>query len=231
MRLSTCFLLSVLYCMSASAQQDVKYSGAMSNVMKKGELHGTISIDTIKDRLHLYGLGPVEYLTGELIIVDGHPYQAKVMPNNEMQVSENYVVKAPFFVYTHVAEWKEHPLPDSITNISLLEAYLDKISQPAKRPFAFKLAGKVATATIHIVNLPPGTKVKKPADAHKGRKYYELQDANADIVGFFSTEHQTVFTHHDSYTHMHLVTADRTKMGHLDKLKMNPGTMKLYLPF
>jgi acetolactate decarboxylase len=37
-----------------------------------------------------------------------------------------------------------------------------------------------------------------------------------EIIGFFSTEHKGVFTHHDSFLHMHLITKDKEKMGHLD---------------
>jgi len=46
-------------------QSIIQVVGAMKNVMWKGELGGTISLDTIKDKNGLYGLGPVEYLTGE----------------------------------------------------------------------------------------------------------------------------------------------------------------------
>jgi acetolactate decarboxylase len=42
-------------------------AGAMKNVMWKGQLFGTIDLDTIFNKQHLYGLGPVEYLTGELL--------------------------------------------------------------------------------------------------------------------------------------------------------------------
>ncbi|MBT3819061.1 MAG: alpha-acetolactate decarboxylase, partial [Lentimicrobiaceae bacterium] len=39
-----------------------------------------------------------------------------------------------------------------------------------------------------------------------------------------------VFTHHDSNVHMHLITTDRRKMGHLDKVLFGSGDIKLYLP-
>lgn len=223
--------VAILLAGSVQAQEDVKYSGAMSNVMKKGNLHATISIDSISGRLHLYGIGPVEYLKGELIIVDGHAYKATVRPNKLMEVTETYMAKAPFFVYTHVAEWKEYTLPETVTDIAKLEAHLNAITKDAKRPFAFRLVGTIPAATIHVTNLPGGTVVKKPADTQKGKTYYQLKDTDAEIVGFFSTKHQSIFTHHNSYTHMHLITADKTKMGHLDKLTIKPGSIKLYLPF
>ncbi len=94
----------------------------------------------------------------------------------------------------------------------------------------FKLAGIVEQASIHIVNLPKGSEVRSPDEAHKGQKNYELKNEQSEIIGFFSTEHQAIFTHHDTFLHLHLITTDRTKMGHLDKVLFKKGTMKLYLP-
>ncbi|HEY9176922.1 MAG TPA: acetolactate decarboxylase [Flavipsychrobacter sp.] len=215
--------------MAATAQYEVHVSGAMSNVMKKGQLYGTISLDTIQQP-HLFGLGPVEYLAGEITIADGRAYTSKVLSPTAMEVKETYDLKAPFFVYSRVDDWKEYTLPDSVTGIETLERHLDGISRNSQRPFAFRLEGVVPSARIHIVNLPPGTKVSKPADAQKGKTYYPVKNMHADIIGFFSTEHQTVFTHHDRYIHMHLVSKDRKTMGHIDELLLNKE-LKLYLPF
>src|SRR5690606_38154032 len=84
-------------------------------------------------------------------------------------------------------------------------------------PFMFKLAGTVEEATIHIVNLPKGSTVSSPAEAHQGQVNYKLNNEESEIMGFFSTQHKTIFTHHDTFLHMHLITKDRKKMGHLDR--------------
>lgn len=94
----------------------------------------------------------------------------------------------------------------------------------------FKIASTVDEATIHIVNLPQGTIVKSPNDAHLGQTNFSLTDEEVDILGFFSTDHKAVFTHHDTYLHMHLITSDRKKMGHLDYVFFKKGTIKLFLP-
>ncbi|HEU0110277.1 MAG TPA: acetolactate decarboxylase [Flavisolibacter sp.] len=209
---------------------EIKVIGAMRNVMWKGQLYGTIHLDTLSDKQNLYGLGPVEFLSGELLIIDGKSYRSSVLSETEMKVEETYDVKAPFFVYTTVAGWDERSLPDSIHSGKDLESYLHQFSQDVKRPFAFMLSGTVDTATIHVVNLPGGSTVTSPGEAHQGQKNYDLHNEQATILGFFSTEHKAVFTHHDSFVHMHLITTDKKKMGHLDKVKFKKGAMKLYLP-
>ena len=207
---------------------DVKVVGAMKEVMWNGELGSSIDLDTISDKTGLYGLGPESYLTGELLIMKGTAYVSKVTSDTSMSVEKNFETSAPFFVYANVKEWEELALPGSVKNIQELERFIDEKTTGFKRPFAFKLHGRAANAIIHILDLPEGTKVSSPDDAHRGQINYSLEDEDVNIVGFFSTEHKAVFTHHDSYVHMHLITEDESKMGHLDELEI--GSMKLFLP-
>ncbi len=215
---------------SSEKASNVEAVGAMKNVMWKGELAGTIDIDTIRNKRGLYGLGPVEYLTGELLIMDGKSYVSTVLTDSTMKVEETFEAKAPFFVYANATMWKEEMLPESITNISQLEAYIDQKTTDSKRPFVFKLEGQVETAIFHVQNLPKGATVSSPEEAHKEQTDYKIENHEVDIVGFFSTEHKGIFTHHDSYMHMHLITSDKAQMGHLDSLTFKKGKMKLYLP-
>jgi acetolactate decarboxylase len=208
----------------------VKVAGAMRSVMWKGQLNSTILLDTIAEKTHLYGLGPAEYLTGELMIIDGRSYRSFLRQDSVMSVEETYNTGAPFFVYAHINEWIEHQLPDSIRSIQQLDDYLDATTRDAIRPFAFRLTGTIESATIHVVNLPKGSTINSPAEAHQGQRNFVISNEPCDIIGFFSTSHKSVFTHHDSNVHMHLITADKQKMGHVDKLTFTKGTARLYLP-
>ncbi len=169
----------------AQTNTNVKIVGEMRNIMWKGELYGNINLDTITNKEHLYGLGPVEYLSGELMIFDGRAYKASVLTPKTMKVEETFKAKAPFFGYVNIDKWKEQSLPDSIQTILQLETYLDKITKSVKRPFMFKLNGTVETAKIHVVNLPKGSKVSSPDEAHKGQTNFTLENEQVDILGFF----------------------------------------------
>lgn len=211
-------------------RDDVTVIGEMRNVMWNGELAGIIDLQTLSGREHLYGLGPVEYLRGEILILDGISYKSTVVSDTEMHVETTFDMKAPFFGYATIAEWTEHDLPASVQTIPQLEEYLAEAGDSLSHPFMFKLLGMVDEALIHIVNLPEGTEVSSPAEAHQGQIDYPLQNEKVDILGFYSTEHQRIFTHRDSFVHMHLITADRQKMGHLDEVKFRGGTITLSLP-
>lgn len=208
----------------------VQVAGAMRQTMWHGQLAGTIDLDTLRSRAHLFGLGPAEYLAGELLVIDGRSYRAEVRSDTSMQVEETFQAKAPFFVYAQVPAWQARPLPDSVRTLRQLEAYLDRITADARRPFAFRLAGMVDSAVIHLVNLPPGAQVRSPREAHQGLQTYRIPAAEAEMVGFFSTRHQGVFTHHDTFLHLHLITADRSRMGHLDEAWFRSGAVQLLLP-
>lgn len=213
----------------SSDESSVKVVGAMKNVMHKGELFGTIRLDTLQNKKGLFGLGPIEYLTGELFIIDGVTYTSTVVNDSTMKVEQTEKVKAPFFVYTNVEEWVEVKIPSTIGNLQELEHFIDRKTRDFIRPFAFRLEGQIDEATIHIVNLPKGTKVSSPEEAHQGLVPFEITNELVDIVGFFSTEHKAVFTHHDTFMHLHLITKDRKKMGHLEDLIFKGKKMKLFI--
>ena len=208
----------------------VDVCGAMRNVMWKGQLYATIQIDTISDKKNLYGLGPLEYLTGELMVVDGKIYRSAVVNNNTMKTEEVATAKAPFFVYSNQAAWETVSLPSSVKDLKELEKFINDKAMKVDEPFVFKIEGKVEYADIHLVNLAKGSIVKSPDDAHKGQVNYQVQQTDVQIIGFFSRKHQAVFTHHDTFMHLHLITNDRKMMGHLDDLKIDPSNVKLFMP-
>jgi acetolactate decarboxylase len=209
--------------------QEVRISGAMKNVMMKGQLKATIHLDTVQNKQHLYGIGPVENLQGEIMVYDGVAYKAIANAGESMKVEKGFNLKAPFFVYANIDHWTECRLPDSVKSLSQLDQYLTIISADKVRPFAFKLEGKIGEAEIHLVNLPANTNVNSPEDAHQGKRNFKLQNENAKMIGFFSTQHKGIFTHHDSNIHVHLITVDEKAMGHLDAISLNSKSVKLYL--
>ena len=206
---------------------NVSIAGAMSNVMRKGDLSNTIKLDTISNKKNLYGIGPNKALKGELLINDGVSYVSKVTSDSTMLVEKTFKTSAPFFVSANVEKWTKIELPSSIRNIEDLEKHIDKTTIDIEQPFAYKLIGQIESATIHIQNLPDKTIISSPKDAHKGQVNYKLNNESVEIVGFFSRKHQGIFTHHDSFLHMHLITENENFMGHLDTIKFEKMTLLL----
>ena len=71
----------------------------MRDVMWKGDLTGKISTDSL-NHPNAFGLGPIEYLKGEVLLIEGQTFISKVIDSIAHQVTQVNSIKAPFFVYS-----------------------------------------------------------------------------------------------------------------------------------
>ncbi len=212
---------------SFAQSTQVMVSGEMRRVMRQGQLSAVVCMDTLLNRTGIYGLGPLEQLKGEILVVDGVSYVSTIDLAGEERVVVMREACAPFFVHAYVSGWTAVEMPDSVRTDRDLERYLEWLGR--KGPFVFRLVGEMERISYHIQNLPAGTVVRSMADAHTGQRQFHPNNVVGEVVGFFSTEHQTVFTHHDSYVHMHFISADRRRMGHVDRFRVDPSKVKLYI--
>jgi acetolactate decarboxylase len=231
MKVNKVLLIAALLFTQNVFSQNVRTAGTMFQVMMQGDLSARIFLDTITNKQHLFGLGPAENLQGELLVIDGRSYLAKTVNNNKnIQVTETFDAKGAFLVYNNVTDWKKIPVPVTVTDLKKLEALINQYAEKIDQPFAYRMITEVDTAGIHIVNQPADAKkVMSHSDPH-GQQFFTIKNERVDVVGFFSRKHKGVFTHHDSFMHSHLINEARTKMGHLDGIKMKPNTTVLYLP-
>src|SRR5690625_3185345 len=120
------FVLTLTNCSNDKPQtsSDVTIVGEMRSVMWDGELGGKIDLQTISDKENLYGLGPVEYLRGEIMILDGRAYKSTVTSDTTMKVEETYRIKAPFFGDAPISEWQSKSVQAGIQPITKREGYL-----------------------------------------------------------------------------------------------------------
>ena len=203
-------------------------TGAMRNTMFKGQLAGLVQLDGLASP-GTYGIGPLEYLRGELLLWDGHAYVATAVGDSAMTVEELPESRAPFFVHQHVGRWTEVELPDQVHDHATLDAYLTERFADLDVPFAFKLAGRFDDVATHLVDVPPGTSIAGPEDAHRWNKHFHHEKVGMDMLGFFSTKHQAVFTHHDSHIHVHAISEDRDAMGHVEEMRFRAADVRLFV--
>lgn len=198
--------------------------------MWQGILSGVIDLDTFKSKEHLYGLGPLENLVGGIVINDGKAYKATLLNDSIINVEETFKIKAPFFVYAHVNKWMEQVLPDSIQSVQQIDDYLGSITQNNKKSFAFKITATIDSSTIYIINVPAGMAIHSPGDADQAHEYLPLNNQAAEIIGFYSNKGSSIFAQGETHLHMHVITDDKKKMGHLEAVTFKKGSAKLYLP-
>lgn len=220
----------LLFVLLGIASPEVKVTGAMKNVMMKGDLSAHIDIDTLQKQ-HLYGLGPVAQLKGEIMILDGKVFSTEKHAT-QLVSTEDKISKAALLVYSHVAQWKAVTLKTTIKNYVALEKLVEATAKTSgydiEIPFAFKIEASPQILSFHVIDWKDGT--VHTMENHKQFAYSgKLKNEKVWLLGFYSTHHQGVFTHHTTYMHVHMMDEKTKTVGHLDELELN-GTVTIYLP-
>ena len=232
MRLSTLLAAGLALAAVAAAlagRVDVVTVGEMRTVMQKGDLSAAIDLRKLSDVEHLYALGPVEGLKGEVTVWDGRPSIARVV-DGKVRTSEGYDVKACFLVYAQVRSWHEVAIPDDVRDAEQLEAFVARAAArlgiDVARPFPFAVRGTLAQVGFHVVNKTDDAPHSR--ETHdKVKVHFTAERAAAKLIGFYSDRHHGVFTHHGTNVHIHVITDDGKQSGHVETLRLSAGSVLL----
>ncbi len=209
-------------CTDESTNVKVRYSGALRNVMS-GNIDATISLDSLSQKKHFYALGAIADLKGEIQIFDSQPHNSVVI-DSSISITDTYAIKAALLVYAEVETWNGFNIENVTTKVDLEKRIFETAKSNGinvEEPFPFLLEGQVATLDWHVINWKEGDTV------HNHKKHKEsglsgsIQQADVEIIGFYSTKHKAVFTHHTTNMHMHFKTDDNAIAGHVDELMLD----------
>jgi acetolactate decarboxylase len=144
-------------------------------------------------------------------------------------------LKAIFLVYANVPAWDtliiNEAVPDMKTLEKLIGLYAHTHGTDTSKPFPFLLYGKIATGLGHIQMLDSATLQITPTVGDDAKVFLPLQNQRSQFVGFYSHHHQRVFTHHDSFIHIHYRLYNKYHAGHLDEVIFDEGEpIRLLLP-
>ena len=222
MRILLVLSLALLFvsCDNFRNSSSIEVVGQMRDVMWKGDLAGKISTDSLSDP-NAYGLGPIEYLSGEVLLFEGQTFISKVIDSVTHQVTQANSIKAPFFVYSKETHLNAISVVPSELSLKSTEELIDSLYFDYDKPLLVRIDGVFKDITLHSVNLPVGSFVSSPDQAHEGLTQYSYKNLSGSIVGFFSRKHKAIFTHHDSFLHAHFISDDRNVMGHVDSVLFN----------
>jgi acetolactate decarboxylase len=208
------------------------FIGAQRETIMNGKLAAALDLNTLADRAHLYGLGPLEQLRGEVTIADSRPALARVAPDGTVSVTRSFAAGAPFFVWAEVPRWITTTIPAEIRSYEDLERFVPRAAEAAgldtEKPLPFLVIGREDLIEFHILN-----RIGEPPhnmEEHKKIQIkFELAETEATIVGFHSTRHRGIFTPGDSNIHIHFQTPANDQSGHIQRLELGEGTI-LSLP-
>jgi acetolactate decarboxylase len=211
---------------------DLWFIGGQRDTIMNGKLAAALDLRTLASRPHLYGIGPIEQLRGEVTIADSRPSLARVASDGTVKVTQSFETGVPFFVWAEVPRWIQKPIPADVRSFEDLERFVPKAAAAARldadKPFPFLVSGREDLIEFHIVNRI-GDGPHNMEMHNKIQVTFELKNAEMTMVGFHSTKHRGIFTPGDSNIHIHFQTTDNAKSGHIQKLQLGQGSI-LSLP-
>ncbi|WP_088323658.1 acetolactate decarboxylase [Polaribacter tangerinus] len=221
-------LLLLASCTKSTNTSSIKVVGEMRDVMWKGDLKGKIATDSLNNK-ETYGIGPIEFLKGEIVLFEGQTFVSKVIDSVSHQVTKIPSVRAPFFVYSTNSDLKVVELTLDNYSLKEIEEHIDSVYKNYDQPILIRIDGLFDNIKVHSVNLPEGKKVSSPEEAHQGLTQYDFKNISGSLIGFFSRNHKAVFTHDDSFFHAHFISDDLEVLGHIDETDFNSSkvTMKV----
>jgi acetolactate decarboxylase len=207
------------------------FIGGQRETIMMGKRAALLDLRTLKDRPHLYGIGPIEGLTGEVTIANNRPSLARVGADRLVHVEESYEAGVPFFVWAEVSNWQNVAVPSDVRTYADLETSIGDAGKKVglTQAFPFVVSGRTALIDFHIVDAKPDTPPGM-ADHQKIQIPFEVREQEATLVGFWSNQHQGVFTPMGTNMHVHFQSTDNTMSGHVQGLDLAQGGMALRLP-
>lgn len=204
----------------------VAWAGKLQDVMTGTDLSTHVDLKDLAGIPHLYALGPIAGLRGEITIWDGKPAISTIQ-DGKIVIDTHYDQPAAMLVYTRVDEWDEVPIRKTIADQAALEQFIAASAKgkgiDVSQPFAFRIIGTQKVVHFHVINRvgdAPVAGFHNPADHDRNLVAFTLQNTPVEIVGLYSDHHQGIFTQMNTNIHMHVKTADGTQAGHVDMLQL-----------
>ena len=194
----------------------------MQRTIREGQMNSACVLNQLPHSPALYGLGPADSLQGEITIWAGKKYHATVDATGHKPVPMTlHHHKAAFFVFSEVQAWTAYHLQGEVPNLQALSDSLARLAvshglNPGA-PFPFLVKGELSRLRWHVLKKTP---IHAPHDpeVHKASKiYFEENDKNYEVLGFFATNQGGIYIHHGARIHVHLVDPSSGLTGHVDE--------------
>jgi hypothetical protein len=210
----------------------VEYSGALKNMMHKGDISAKVDLKDFENVEHFYALGAIENLKGEIQIFDSNIFNTIVV-DSALNFDNSFNKKATLLVHASVNKWNSFKIPENVVTYKELGIYIEQTAKNNQinidEPFPFLLEGTPKLLDWHVINWIDGD-MEHSHEKHKNSGLNgTLNNKQVDILGFYSDSHHTIFTHHTTNMHIHFKTVDNKLAGHVDGLILEKGII-LKLP-
>jgi hypothetical protein len=217
----------------AAAISAVVYDrGSMKTVFEDNGA-AKVELSELKDTQHLYALGTLAGLKGEIIIWDSLPYESQPGAG-QIKVNSDWGASAAYLVWSSVPRWQKTVVPPSVRNLQMLELWLASLSakpgSPLPGQYPFLIKGRFVRVDWHINNVHEDGEPLTPGKVQSQKFHGRSVDLRGQIMGFYDPDQQGLLVPEGRRTHMHLLVKDRL-VAHVDDFDPSGDTgLILYVP-
>jgi acetolactate decarboxylase len=196
--------------------RDVAYQTSTITALLAGEYDGDLTCGALLEHGD-FGLGTFDGLDGEMIVLDGVAYRAKL--NGDIEVVEADE-ETPFAVVTFLDADRGvkgiGQMQDAM-DMDALKADLDELLGDPEKPHAIRIDGKFESLLTRSV--PKQSEPYPPlTEAIKGQQERQHTNITGTIVGFYFPEWASGAN--VAGYHFHFISGDRAVGGHVLALAM-----------
>jgi acetolactate decarboxylase len=213
----------------ARPDPQVSWHGSLRAMMREGRTAAAVSLGELLPDPHLYAVGALEGLAGEITVIAGDVWISMPGDGPGGVVTERGARSgrgAALLVEARVHAWDERRTERELQLEDLADLALG--GRTSGSAVVFMLDGR-ARIEGHVVD---GRKIEPGTDHAAHRQAGVRVEAKGEpvlAVGFASRSHQGVFTHHGESVHVHAVLPERGLTFHVDSMHLEPGA-RLRLP-
>ncbi|SMH38610.1 acetolactate decarboxylase [Maritimibacter sp. HL-12] len=222
--------------------QELTVHGNFRHMMHTGETGGTVALDTL-NAPSAWGVGATAGLRGEVVIRDGSVLvsrgddpEARVTPP---EAGEEAVILA----FGTVADWQSVTIPHDMAPDRLahfIEMQAESLGLDPAGGFPIRVQGRFPQLVWHVVTgeaPAPGAQGGHGAEnggghanSQSGMNLYDEAGSSGEIIGAYTgAALEGVASHPGERLHLHFVSADGTRSGHVDEILI-PADAVLLLP-
>lgn len=205
---------------AAASAPEVRWYGNLKSVFG-GDWTAVTALNDALPGPNAYGLGALSELRGEFLVVGGRAmlvYPTETALPRVVASHHGSSETATLLVAADVPSWREFPITMDVPSTDLdgwIRAAAEAEDVDVSKPFPFLLRGVFRNVGWHVAD---GTRVQPGMRPDTNAQHGTIAEGDGTVVGFYSTQHQGVFTMMGENTHMHIVLSDHAVLGHVRML-------------
>lgn len=217
--------------------QELTVHGNFRHMMHTGETGGTIALDTLSVQ-SAWGVGATAGLRGEVVIRDGAVLVSRGDDPDARLTPPEAGEEAVILAFGTAADWQSIQIPhdmapDRLTHF--IEMQAKSLGLDTESGFPIRIQGSFPQLVWHVVTGETPAHGGHGAghggghaNSQSGMNLFDEAGATGEIIGVYSgAALEGIASHPGERLHLHFVSEDGTRSGHVDEIMIPAGAVLL----